>query len=273
MLLFLMFLFAFQTVLAKKTFTLAIHPYLSVSEIEKKFTPLVNYLSEQSGIKIILKIGSNYDEHIDFVATNKADIAYMGPASYVKLVTKASKKPILAKLEVDGKAYFQGVIIVQQDSNINTLLDLKNKRIALGNSSSTMSFIVPHFQFHHLGVFKKGFDQHSIVPTHDDIAMAVLSGDFDAGAVKPEVYERYKNDGLKILAKTQKISEHLFVTRSDLPKETFLKLQDIMLTMNNSLKGLKVLQHIKKKTTALVPAKDSDYSNLRQIILESNDIH
>ena len=220
--LFLLIFPLWQNTYAKETLILAVHPFLSPAEIEKKFTPLVNYLSLQSGFNIILKIGSNYEEHIEYIGSDKVDIAYMGPVSYVKLVNLYGFKPILAKLEVNGQSYFQGNFIVRKESHIKSLADLKEKRIALGNINSTMSFIVPHYQLHQAGVLNEKINRYQALATHEDIALAVLSGDFDAGAVKPAVFKNYHTYGLRLLAKTPKISEHLFVTRSNLPQKQIM---------------------------------------------------
>jgi len=262
-----------QVSYAQEVLVLAIHPYLTTTELEKKFNPLVNYLSQKTGFKIQLKIGSSYDEHIKYIGLNKVDIAYMGPASYIKLVEQYGSKPILAKLEINGQSFFQGNIIVRKGSDIMSLADLKGKKIALGNINSTMSYIVPHHQLHQADVYQGSHNRHPLLSSHDDIALAVLSGDFDAGAVKPAVFKRYEQEGLRVLTKTQEISEHLFVVRSRLPKKIINRLRDTLLDMKSSKEGLNVLKGIKKNMTALVEANDRDYQNLRIIIQDIDKLH
>jgi len=46
-----------------------------------------------------------------------------------------------------------------------------------------------------------------------------------------------------------------------------------MLDMKNSPEGLKILHSIKKSISGLVAVKDSDYANLRKIILETEQLH
>ena len=145
---------------ADKPLILAVHPFLPHEELENKFTPVANYLSTQTGFTIQVKIGSDYDEHIRFIGLDKVDIAYMGPASYVIMERLYGAKPLLAKLEVNGQAYFEGNIIVRSNSHIKTLNDLKNKRFAFGDPSSTMSYIVPHHLLHQAGVFTGSAEKH-----------------------------------------------------------------------------------------------------------------
>ncbi len=261
-----------RPVCADNTLTLAVHPYLSHEEVEKKFTPIAKHLSDVTGIDIKVRVGSSYEEHIQYTGEDKVDIAYMGPASYVGLMHKFGSKPILCKLEVNGRSYFQGNIVVRKDSGIKTLKELKGKRIAFGNPNSTMSYIVPHFMLHQAGVFANQSGKHEHLQSHNDVALGVLSGDFDAGAVKPEVFKKFEEQGLYTLEMTPKISEHLFVTRSNLPVKYIEKLRKAMFEMRYTSQGLAALQSIKKGITGLVAAKSSDYENLRKIIVETNKL-
>ncbi|MDH5257931.1 MAG: phosphate/phosphite/phosphonate ABC transporter substrate-binding protein [Gammaproteobacteria bacterium] len=264
---------------AGETLTLGVHPFLSNEELIKKFTPLANYLEKKLGMNVRIRVGSNYQEHIRYIGLDKIDIAYMGPASYVQLTDQYGDKPVLSKLEVNGHSYFQGNIITRIDSGIKTLEDLKkiqhekNNQIAFGDPNSTMSYIVPHHMLHQAGIFTDNSEKHQFLNSHNNVALGVLTGDFQAGAVKPAVFEKFKSKGLFTIAMTPKISEHLFVTRSTLDSNTIIKLKKIMLSMKDSAEGIEALHAIKKSITGLVKAQSSDYDNLRKIISESNELY
>lgn len=258
---------------AEETLILGVHPFLSPAEVEKKFIPLAKYLKSQTGINIKIKVGSSYQEHIQYVGMDKVDIAYMGPAAYVIMEHQHGDKPMLAKLQVNGQSFFQGNIIVRKDSGIKTIDDLKGKRIAFGDPKSTMSYLVPHDMLHQSGIFTGKSAEHDFLQSHDNVALSVLMGDFDAGAVKPAVFKKFENRGLHTVAMTPKISEHLFVTRKNLPKKQVNTLRSAMLKMNQTTTGQEALQAIKKSVTGLVKANSSDYENLRKIIIDSKWKH
>jgi len=65
---------------------------------------------------------------------------------------------------------------------------------------------------------------HAFLKNHHNVALGVLLGNFDAGAVKEDVFDEYRQQGLKTLKKTPPISEHLFVVRKTLPPETDKKI-------------------------------------------------
>ena len=258
---------------AEDEFVLAVHPYLPPDELIKKFTPIANYMGAQIGKTIKVRIGSNYEEHIQYIGQNKVDIAYMGPASYVKMVKEFGNKPVLARLEVKGRPWFQGNIITREDSEITTLADLKGKRIAFGDPNSTMSYLVPHYMLHKAGVFTDSSSGHQFLYSHSNVALGVLSGDFDAGAVKPTVFRAFEAKGLRTIVMTPKISEHLFVTRDNCPTGLIKELRNAMLNISNSEEGMSALHAIKGSITGLVKADDSDYENLRKIILETQGLY
>lgn len=258
---------------AGETLIMGIHPFLSPADVEMKFMPLANYLRSQTGINIKVKVGSSYQEHIQYVGLDKVDIAYMGPAAYVIMSHQYSDKPILAKLQVNGQSFFQGNIVVRKDSGIKTVEDLKGKRIAFGDPSSTMSYLVPHDMLHQSGIFIDNSTAHDFLHSHDNVALGVLMGDFDAGAVKPAVFKKFENRGLYTVAITPKISEHLFVTRKNLPKSQLKALRSAMLKMNQTTAGQDALRAIKKSVTGLVRASSADYENLHKIIVNSKWKH
>jgi len=247
---------------------LAVHPFLPHQELEKKFGPLTKYLSKQIGKPVKLGIGANYQEHIDYIGMDKVDIAYMGPASYIKVTNTYGNKPVLAKLEVNGRSFFQGSIITRTDNKLSELDQLKGKHIAFGDPNSTMSFIAPYFTLLKSGVFADGSTKYSFLHSHSNVALAVLAGDFEAGAVKPDIYKKYAPQGLKVIAQTAKISEHLFITRANLPKSQVKSLRRAMLEINQSPEGIQALHAIKTSITNLVEVKNDEYENLRVIMKE-----
>lgn len=255
------------TCFAGEQLIIGVHPYKSPSILIDKFQPLAKYLSQKLSVPIEIVISKNYEMHIDSISKNKFDIAYLGPASYVKLTEQVAKKNILAKQRVNGKAHFKGVIIVRQDSNIKSLADLNKKSFAFGDPSSTMSHLVPRYMLIKAGVSVKELKQHRFYGSHDNVALAVLTGDTDAGAVKEAVYNKYKSRGLRALKFTPDISEHLFVSTSKMNNMLADEVRSLLLNMNSNNNIEKtIFSSIKPGIDGFVTAKDSDYENLRDIL-------
>ena len=257
---------------AHDTMVLAVHPYLPDAELIEKYQPLADYLSKKVGHPIEVGIGKDYQDHIDSIGQNEVDIAFMGPAPYVLLVERYGKKPLLCRLQSGGTPFFRGMIVTRKDSQIKTLADLKGHRFAFGDPNSTLSTLVPQFMLLENGVQLSELKNIGYLRNHDNVALGVLAGDFDAGGVKEEVYYRYKDRGLVVLATTPLIAEEAFVARSDLPSEIFAKLQSALFRLNDSDEGRKILQSYKNSIAEIAPATDSDYDSLREILKKLSKI-
>ncbi|MBF0382453.1 MAG: phosphate/phosphite/phosphonate ABC transporter substrate-binding protein, partial [Magnetococcales bacterium] len=254
------------------TMTLAVHPFLSSREVIKRFRPLAQYIGGKLDRKVVVKVGKDYDEHIRFIGENRVDIAFLGPASFIMMLEKYGNKPLLARFEIKGKPFFQGKIIVRDQSPIHTLQDLENKRFAFGDPASTMSHIVPHYMLRQAGVKADRLQSHAFLGSHNNVAFAVLSGDYDAGAVKEAVFYKFAAKGLRALASTPKISEHLFVASGDLSPAVVKKLQTILSQLHKDKEGRAAMAAIKKSMTKMVPVKLADYDNLRVILKDMEGV-
>jgi phosphonate transport system substrate-binding protein len=245
---------------------LGVHPYKSAVTLVESYKPLASYLSHKTGRTITVRITRDYSTHIQLIGEDKLDIAYMGPASYVDLVMRYGKKPLLARQAIHGNPTFQGKIVVHRDSTISSLVELVGKRFAFGDSASTMSHLVPRYMLRQAGVTVDRLTKHQFLGSHDNVALAVLAGDYDAGAVKEAVYKKYQARGLKVLATTPALSEHLFVTRSKLPAEVRRTLREALYILKDDPQGPAIMAGIKPGMTAWVPVTDTDYDNLRIIL-------
>jgi phosphonate transport system substrate-binding protein len=251
---------------SSRALTLGIHPYLSTAEIERRFRPLVEYLSRSLGTPVELRVATDYEDHIVHVGNDQVDIAYLGPGPYVTLVDRFGEKPLLARLETNGEPTFRGKIITRRDRNIRALQDLRGKRFAFGSHNSTMSYLIPRFMLEQAGVRLDDLARYEFLGSHTNVALGVLLGEFDAGAVKQEIYEHYADRGLVLVECSAPISEHLFVAREDLDRERLLAIRHALLDIADQPGGTDALRSIKSTATDLVPASDTDYDGLREIM-------
>lgn len=247
---------------------LGVHPYKSAKILQQAFSPIAKHLSQVTGQTVRVVIAKDYQQHITQIGENKLDVAYMGPVSYVQLTSKYGGKPILARLEINGKPTFQGHIISRATGNIVTVEDISGKLFAFGNPASTMSHLVPRHMLWKAGISTKNLAGFDFLGNHTNVALAVLTGKYDVGAVKEAVFQKYESRGLRSVATTPQLSEHLFVARTNMPKKQLERIRELMLTLHQQDMGIDALHAIKKTMTKLAPAKDSDYNNLRRILKE-----
>ena len=245
---------------------LGVHPYLPHDEIIVRFTPLANYLARAIGRPVEVRVGRTYNEHINAIGNDTIDIAYMGPSPYVEMVEKFGKKPLLVRQVINGDPYLRGEIIVRQDSTFRTLADLRGKCFLFGDVNSTMSYVLPQRMLESAGVPLSSLGSYKSLEGHKNVALAVLAGSCDAGAVKSEVFHEYEPRGLRALAELPLVADHVFVTSARLPAPLVTKLRKLFMKLNELPEGATIMTGIHPEMTALVSANDSDYNKLRALM-------
>ncbi len=247
-------------------FVLAVHPYLPAAEITRRFGPLANEIAAAIKRPVVVRVGRNYEEHVSAIGTDSVELAYLGPASYVNLVARYGAKPILGRQVVNGDPLLHGEIVVRQDSPLHSLQDLRGRRFAFSDVQSTAGHIVPSKMMQAAGVPESALAAAAFLGSHRDVAIAVLAGDFDAGAVKKEVFEEYAPKGLRSLAHLTAVPDHVFVASRTLTPDMVEALRRVLLDLPRTPRGMMILRGIHPGMTDIVPARDSDYDGLRRIM-------
>jgi len=245
---------------------LAVHPYLPAAEIQQRFAPLAAYIGKNLGRTVEVRIGGNYDQHIEAIGRDQVDIAFLGPAPYALMLRRYGSKPLLGRFEVNHQPHLYGVIAVRKDRPLRTLADLKGKRFAFGDPESTMSHIVPRAMMASAGVPLSALGSHKYLGSHKNVALGVLAGDFDAGAMKKEVFDEFAPRGLMALSITPPTPDHVFVTRANFPAKDVERLRHALLQLKDQPEGMAILQGMHKGLTAIIPATESDYAELGNMV-------
>ncbi len=251
---------------AQDQLVLGLPSYLSTTELYQHFGPLADHLSRKLNIPVKIRSESDYGDNLMNLKNGDVDIAFLGPASYVLYTRRFGTVPLLAAFESNGSKTFRGFIVVRKDSAIMRLSQLKGKKVAFSDRKSTMGHIVPRYLMLQAGIDMQQLGGHRFLDNQENVALGVMSGAFDAGAVRESIYQRYAGEGLRAIAASEPMPDHLFVARAGLPKATVSRISDILLSLRDSDEGRWILSLIQKDLTALVPVSDADYDPLRKII-------
>jgi len=232
------------------------------------YQPFIDYLSETTPYQFEIKLSRVYQDTIDRLGNGEIVIASCGPVSYIKAKEKYEVKPIVRALSKDGKTYYQGIIIVRQDSPIQTLADLKGKTFAFGQAWSTAGHILPEYYLMKANVRLKDLKDYSFLRHHDSVANSVLKGQFDAGAVKDIIAYKYQKDGLRFIFFTDPIPTVPIVVRRDTPTEMVESVKAVLLNLDpqNPIHQKKMTQWDEEFKYGFTEASDSDYDSIRKIL-------
>lgn len=249
-----------------KRWRMAILPYLPAKVLEDRFGPVLAWLGARMGVSIDLVVAPDYETMIRMVGENQVELAYIGPAPYVRLTERYGAKPLLSRLETNGSPSFHGVIVARSDSKVESLSDLRGRRFAFGDNQSTMSHLLPHAMLLNAGLALGDLAGAEFLGSHNNVALAVLSGDFDAGAVKDEVYLAYRERGLKQVAVTPPVSEQVFLATNRVHGTKIAELRDIFNAAWDDEQGRAAFAGITANVTNVVPASDGAFDELRGML-------
>ncbi len=232
-----------------------------VSKVRNSLQPLMSYLENETGATITFETGKDYPDTIRKFQSGYFDFGYIGPSPYVIATSGENGKDvfnIIAGLETKNKPFFHAVIIAaKNNSEINSLNDLKGKKFAFGSRQSTLSCYMPCKMLMDSGVMDSlaGYD---FLGKHDKVAQYVAMGGFDAGGIKEAVASK-NLDKIKVIATSEPVYDFLLVAHHSMDQTQYGKIKAAVL----KLKDPAVLGSIKKGVTAFIETSDANYDNLR----------
>ena len=248
-------------VFAAETYVFGVHPYKNPAELATIFKPMISLLEAETGVKISFRSAKDYESFNQSILKGEIDIFFMGPSIYAELYAQHPDKVRLVATALDkGKPTFKGVIVAKKDSAINSLADLKGKKFAFGDRDSTLSCYIPAAMLMDAGVFDSL--KYDFTGKHDNVAQSVLQGGHDAGGLKPDVAEKYMGQGLKIIAESAPVYEHVIGIGSKVDDATMAKIQKALL----QVKDPTVYTSIQKSYTGFAVTKPGDYASLLKVI-------
>jgi len=248
------------------TITFGIYGSDRLSEIKRKFQPLIQSLehsltlSTNKSIDIKMVFYNSYEDGINAAARGEIDFSRLGPVSYVLAKKKNPGISILATETYLGKKTFNGVICVRSKSPINNLQDLKGKSFAFGNKRSTSGRYLAQQFLYNNDITASYFSKYGYFLKHDEVAIAVAQGSYDAGAFKAGILKnQFMAKILRVIA-TFPVITHPWVAREDLPAELRELIQQALL----SIKDKSIFKGLKRDGFAL--SEDSEYDDIRQAV-------
>ncbi len=235
--------------------------------VVKKFKPLLKLLetsiSEELGqaVKIKLQVASTYAAGVKDISTGKVDFSRLGPASYVETKNLQPGIQILALEAINGEKTFNGVIGVGAESSIMHAADLKGKRFAFGDESSTIGRYLAQQYLFEQGLRSTDLAHYDYLGRHDRVGSAVASGQYDAGALKQSTYNRLVTNGakLRILATFSNVTKP-WIARANLDDKIVSALRTSLLKITDPV-ALNALQK-----DGFVEGNDEDYAVIRLAI-------
>ncbi len=236
----------------------------AAAEIEK-FLPLARYLGKHlrsegiDGGRVV--VAKNIPEMAMFLREGKVDL-YIDSAFPLLAVSQLSGSKLLLRRWKKGVADYRSVIFAKKQGDVIRLRDLKGKIIAFEEPFSSTGYFFPKMALLEAGLklVPKTAPTEPVGPeevgyvfsfSDENTVVWVLRGKVAAGVTDSETYasEATRNPNtLTVLHNTFPLPRHLVSCRADLSPRLVAKVKEILMRMDQSEGGKKVLQEFEQTT-------------------------
>jgi phosphonate transport system substrate-binding protein len=220
--------------------TFAVIPMENGSGVTERFTPFVEYLSRELGIKVNLRIANDYAAVIEGQRAGNIHIGYYGPASFARArLTGVKTEAFVIDVNSDGSQGYYSVFYVLAKSPYQKIDDLKGKNLGLVDPNSTSGNNMPRFKMNQMGIDPEAyFSKIIFTGSHENAVLALAQGTVDVAAnwwnaeddsnltrmlaknmVKSSDGTPLKKEDFRIIVKSDLIINSPYAYLSDLPDD------------------------------------------------------
>jgi phosphonate transport system substrate-binding protein len=221
-----------------ETLTLGVFPYISANQMMEQLSPLCKRIEEALGKKVILVSAPDFMSYVDRTAKGEYDLvltaAHMG--------NLAEKRDGWQRVVQSGQKT-AAVLLVRQESSVQCLEDLRNKKITVGNRRS-LTYLLAKEALADKGIILDKDMKVIETATFSNVVQSVFLGEADVGATPTLLWDNWEHVNaeqhrqLREIFRTRSAASSFLVMAS--PKtdqETVRRLIDSLLRFEDTAEG------------------------------------
>lgn len=225
-----------------------------------RMRPLTDYLSARTGLTVRFRPAPNLGAAVADLTSGESSIAYLTPVAYLEAHDKGGALPMVSPL-TKGVKTFSLIVAVRNDSPLKSCHELKGKAFAFGDRKAHLQAAVVDECMGDV----TALGQMKYLDHYDNIAKAIMLGDFEAGILKDTVYDQYALKGLRKLYESKQLPGYIIAASPRLDKEAREKLRNALLTITATPEGRQALAVLDKDYTGFVAVEDKEYDIIRKL--------
>lgn len=255
--LFLLMLLLARPLFAE-TLSFGIVPQQSATKLAAVWTPVLNYLSQKSGIELQFATAKDIPTFEKRLYAGEYDIAYMNPYHFVFF----NKHQGYSAMVNQADKRIQGLILVRKDSPIQSLEELNGQQLAFPSPAAFAASVLPRGELAKLGI-----DIDPVyVSSHDSVYLNVAKGFFVAGGGIARTFNSTSaeaRDALRVLWKTQEYTPHAIAAHPRVSLASRQKLTAALVAMGEDPQGAELLKAL--AISAFQTRVDADWDDVRDL--------
>jgi methyl-accepting chemotaxis protein len=248
------------------TLKMGVIPLDAPGEMYRRFTPLCEYLTAATGRRVELSVAMDFAQTLADLEQGATDLAFLSPTTYIE-ARKKFGAVLLVKALRNGIPFTHAVVVAKAGGGIRGLADLRGKRFAFGDRMSTSSYLIPRAMLAEAGIGLEDLESYAFLGHHDDVAKAVLAGEYDAGGLRESTAAAAAGEGLAVIKTSIEIPEfNICASRQTDSRAAELVKKALLALDRKDSTQARVLALIDPDYTGFVAAKDGDYDGIRSVM-------
>ena len=227
------------------------------------WNPIIQYVTDKSGVKLSLKIGRTSADTTAYVLTQEVEFVFSNHLFSPEREQLGWK--VFGRRQMPA---IQGQIVVPADSPITELAQLKGEEVAFPGPEAFIAYKVPYAQ-----LLNRGIDIKVVFGGNQNGALAQLF----AGKVKAvggnsqliEGYAKRENRKFRVLWSSEPFHDLALMVSGKVPEKDAQAVAQAFLNMHKDPKGRDILHQTSQKVglpidAYFIPASAADYDSYRK---------
>ena len=237
-----------------------------LESLQTEYGDFVKALEDVTGDKIKFFPVNSRTAAVEALANAHVDYILTGPAEYIVFRARAKAVPVVAWQRLD---YFTQIVTLN-GNGIQTVADLKGKKIAFGDIGSTSTHLGPAQLLASAGMMPNV--DYEALNIHRNVAVeALLRGDIDAFAVGSShlinIRAKFPGAGFRVAARGPDLPNDVLVAGAHVPSSEVERIRRAFVENAEKLMSAAIKGEENKKYIggAFIPnVSDADYEYVRQ---------
>jgi phosphonate transport system substrate-binding protein len=258
-----------QKAKAQQPLVLGVFPRRNATLTSDLFSPLAEYLSRELGREVRLQTTKDFPTFWEQVRAGNYDIVHYNQYHYVE---SSDSYRVIAHNEEFGRGTISGAIYSRRDSGINSLEQLRGRKILFGGGpDAMMSYIVPRYMLKQAGLGHSDYIT-SFASSPPNAALGVFYRQSDAGGAGdvvidlPVVKRMIPTEEIVMIARSEPVVHLPWAVKREMPEQLVERIRQLLVTLKDSEEGRAILKVA--RITGFTSSEDRDYDRCREIIRE-----
>jgi len=249
-----------------------VSPIVESQNLQDALAPLAAHLGQQIGRPFTFTVPETYEDAIAITCRHEVDLAYLAPFSYLEARKCLPELEPLVTDVREGIDFYTGLLVVRDQSGIESLEDLRGKRVAFTSRASASGYVLPLAFLADNGI-QVATDLGELVFTqHHDVSLQLLiDQQVDVAAVSSTMLRAARKrgmplDDLVILARTGTVPQDVISSTGSLPPDLVERITEALLSISSHDQSSRALLPTLLRLNGWHRADKADYDRLERSI-------